>query len=297
MSLALSVIIPAFNEEANITRAIRQVLVEPWTESLKLEAIIVVDDCSADGTQAIAESLARQDGRVRVLRNAQRSGKNAGIRAAAAVCQSDIIAVIDADVYFAPGCLVKTLQPLVEDSWLMASSCLIEPLPPRSWRERASASQALLVAELKRAGYAYLSALYALRAPAFGALDLPDNVADDAYVTLWLRAHGHRYAVCSNATAYIRAATGLGDFARQTLRGRYGEKATTHAVSDKALALDRRRALKGALARACIRDPLGFVLYAVWYGIVMATPVKLWLPVLSLSTFATVRSTKDVGTR
>jgi hypothetical protein len=37
------------------------------------------------------------------------------------------------------------------------------------------------------------------------------------------------------------------------------------------------------------------VLYCVWYGIVLATPTKMWMPALSLSTFETVRSTKDVS--
>src|SRR4051794_24890265 len=100
---------PAFNEEVNIARAIHQVLSEPWTEALKLETIIVVDDCSDDGTPAIVESLAYEDRRISVMRNAERRGKNAGIRTVAATCQSDIITVVDADVYFAPVCLIATI--------------------------------------------------------------------------------------------------------------------------------------------------------------------------------------------
>lgn len=294
---SVTVVIPAFNEEANLARIVRQVLDEAWSAELRLDQVIVVDDCSDDDTPAIAARLEREDTRIRVIRNARRSGKNAGIRGATAASRSEVIAIVDADVLLVPGCLVKTIHLLAGDPGLMASSCIIEPLPARSWRERASASQALLVAELKRLGCAYLSALYAVKAPAFGALDLPDDVADDAYITLWLRAHGYRYAVRRDALAYIRAATGLRDFARQTLRGRRGEAATAQTISGDTPGPDRRRVLPHALARTFVRDPFGFTLYVIWYAVVLATPRTLWLPMVNLSTFDTVRSTKDVSVR
>jgi len=296
MSIGVTVVIPAYNEELNIARAMRQVLDEPWLEACVLDSIIVVDDCSADGTRAIAEDLALREPRVVVVRNARRSGKNAGIRAVAAMSHADIIAVVDADVLFLHGCLSKTISLLIEDPNLMGASCIIEPLPAQSWQERASRSQALLVAALKRQGHAYLSAVYAIKAPAFGALNIPDGVADDAYITCWLRAHNYRYAVQTNATAYIRAATGLRDFAKQTLRGRRGDVATRQAVSGSAPILT-----SGTLARALIRsfrqDPLGFFLYVAWYAVVISTPTRLWLPSINLSTFDSVTSTKDVATR
>jgi len=291
--LRLAVVIPAYNEEANIARAVGQVRGESWPAECVLDRVIVVDDCSADGTYAIAQMLAAQDARVRVVRNAERSGKNAGVRAAAAECRSDIIAVVDADVLFARGCLANTVELLASDPVLMGVSCIVEPLPAHSWRERASRSQALLVAALKRQGYAYLSAVYAIKAPAFGALDIPDGVADDAYITCWLRAHGYHYAVSQNEPAYIRAATGLRDFAKQTLRGRHGDAATRRAVPGGGPVL-RRRVLARALSRAFVQDPLGFFLYVAWYAIVVVTPTRMWLLSISLSTFDTAQSTKDI---
>ncbi len=294
--ISVTVVIPAYNEEANVARAIGQVLGEPWPAAWMLDRVFVVDDCSADGTRAIAEDVARQDARVVLVRNARRSGKNAAIRAAAAASRSDIVAVVDADVLYAPGCLAKTIELLVDNDALMGASCIIEPLPAQSWRERASRSQALLVAALKRRGHAYLSAVYAIKAPAFGALDIPDGVADDAYITCWLRAHNYRYAVCSDAVAYIRAATGLRDFAKQTLRGRLGEAVTRRAVPGS-MPILRRQVLATALARAFMRDPIGFFLYVAWYGIVLVTPERAWLSSVSLSAFDTVTSTKDVAIR
>jgi len=293
---SITVVIPAYNEELNIARAVGQVLDEPWPAACALDKVIVVDDCSADRTQAIAEDLARQEQRVAVVRNSRRSGKNAGIRAAVAAAHSDIIAVVDADVLFSHGCLARTIGLLIEDPDVMGASCIIEPLPAQSWRERASRSQALLVAALKRQGHAYLSAVYAIKEPAFGALNIPDGVADDAYITCWLRAHGYRYAVRNDAVAFIRAATGLRDFAKQTLRGRLGHAMTNRAVPGSVLTL-RRQTLVRSLVHAFMRDPIGFFLYVAWYGIVIATPKHFWLPSVSLSTFDTVTSTKDVIVR
>lgn len=293
-NLRLTVVIPAYNEAANIACAVGQVLGESWPAGCVLDRVTVVDDCSGDSTYAVAQSLAAQDVRVYVARNAERSGKNVGIRAAAATCHSDILAVVDADVVYEKGCLARTVGLLVDDPTMMGASCIVEPLPAQSWRERASRSQALLVAALKRQGHAYLSAVYAIRAPSFGALDIPDGVADDAYITCWLRARTYRYAVRQDAVAYIRAATGLRDFAKQTLRGRLGEVATRAVVPGGAPMVPRRVLVK-AIVRAFKQDPLGFCLYAAWYAVILATPTHTWLPTVNLSAFDTVASTKDVA--
>ncbi len=296
--LTVTVVIPAYNEQVNIARTVRGVLDEPWTSELVLERVIVVDDCSADRTPALVTELCREDGRVQLLHHAERRGKNAGIRDAAMISRSDVTAVMDADILLTPQCLTQTIGLLLARPSMMAASCIIEPLPARTWRERASRSQALGVAEVKCLGHGYLSVLYAIRAPAIGALNIPDGVADDAYITCWLRAHGHRYQVHPTATAYIRAATGLRDFARQTLRGRHGERVTTQAVSStnpRPRPSGRRAALVRALGRALLRDPFGFALYVLWYAIIVVTPKSMWLPAVSLSTFDAARSTKDIA--
>lgn len=60
----LSVIIPARNEEEVIERCVRSILASTYPE---LE-ILVVDDRSTDGTAQVVERLAREDGRVRLVR-------------------------------------------------------------------------------------------------------------------------------------------------------------------------------------------------------------------------------------
>src|SRR6059058_4976788 len=74
----LSVVIPAFNEEARIGRTISEVLVQ--LERLALDAeVIVADDGSTDLTASLVDEAARADPRVTLLRG-DHSGKGATVR-------------------------------------------------------------------------------------------------------------------------------------------------------------------------------------------------------------------------
>jgi len=107
MSIAVSVIIPAYNAQDLIGHAIRSVLKQTWQDF----EIVVCDDGSTDATSRQVESLIRQDSRIRMLRNAANRGvsyaRNAAIEAAA----GDWIALLDADDYYHPSRL-ETLRDL-----------------------------------------------------------------------------------------------------------------------------------------------------------------------------------------
>ncbi|MFF4533797.1 CDP-glycerol glycerophosphotransferase family protein [Streptomyces sp. NPDC001407] len=81
----VSVVVIAYNDAERLPRAVRSVL----GQSLRSLEVIIVDDCSADGTFAVACELAETDPRVRTLRLPANSGgcgapRNAGIEAARA---------------------------------------------------------------------------------------------------------------------------------------------------------------------------------------------------------------------
>ena len=66
--ISLSVIMPGLDEQENVEKAVRRTIaaLEPRTDDFE---VIVIDDGSSDRTGAIAEALAAEDPRVRVLRN------------------------------------------------------------------------------------------------------------------------------------------------------------------------------------------------------------------------------------
>ncbi len=70
-SAILSVVVPTFNERANLAKLIETI--EDALEGIDWE-IIVVDDDSADGTAALAKEMASIDTRIRCLRRVNRRG-------------------------------------------------------------------------------------------------------------------------------------------------------------------------------------------------------------------------------
>ena len=106
----LSIVIPCFNEEHTLDTCLNRVL-EVQDEALAVE-VIVVDDCSSDGSFAIAEHLARQHPEIRVLRHEQNRGKGAALRTGFREVTGDFVAIQDADLEYEPMELRDLLGPL-----------------------------------------------------------------------------------------------------------------------------------------------------------------------------------------
>jgi dolichol-phosphate mannosyltransferase len=106
----LSVIIPCYNEMATLQRCVTNVM-NIASDSLTLE-IIIVDDCSTDGSLSIAKSLAAQREEIRVLTHAKNMGKGAAIRSGISGASGDFVAIQDADLEYDPKDLCRLVEPL-----------------------------------------------------------------------------------------------------------------------------------------------------------------------------------------
>jgi glycosyltransferase involved in cell wall biosynthesis len=105
----LSVVVPAFNEEATIGTVIRRLLAVP-----ELREIIVVDDGSTDRTSEIAQILAAQHDTVRVLRHERNLGKSAALRSGFAASSGEIVIVQDADLEYDPSEINDVIRPIMD---------------------------------------------------------------------------------------------------------------------------------------------------------------------------------------
>ena len=109
--MLLSVIMPVYNEQATIQEIIQRVL----AVKLDLE-LIIVDDCSTDGTREILNTLdeTAADARIKILYHAQNQGKGAAIRTGIQIVNGDVVVVQDADLEYDPMDLPDMLQPVLD---------------------------------------------------------------------------------------------------------------------------------------------------------------------------------------
>ena len=105
----LSILMPAFNEEATIERAIRRVLdADLGTESYEL---VVVDDGSTDRTRELLDGGDWPD-QVRITHAAANRGKGQAIRTALAEAHGTYAVILDADLEYDPNDLRDVLAPV-----------------------------------------------------------------------------------------------------------------------------------------------------------------------------------------
>src|SRR5215813_882188 len=114
-SRLLSVLVPAYNEVGTIRALLDRVRAVPIRKE-----IIVVDDCSTDGTRAEIEAYRREtpdtpENRLVVVFHEQNAGKGAAVRTAVSRVTGDIALIQDADLEYDPMEYPRLLQPILDD--------------------------------------------------------------------------------------------------------------------------------------------------------------------------------------
>lgn len=120
MALA-SVLIPVFNRAELVLRAIES----SRAQTLKDIEIIVVDNCSTDGTFEAARACASQDPRIRVYRNETNIGPVRNWRRCAELATSSYCKLLFSDDLIAPTFLEKTIPHLICDKTAFAYTPVI----------------------------------------------------------------------------------------------------------------------------------------------------------------------------
>jgi glycosyltransferase involved in cell wall biosynthesis len=105
---AVSVVMTSYNHAAYLGEAVASVRAQTWTDW----ELLVIDDGSGDNSLALAETFARQDCRIRVLRHPD--GGNHGLPASLgrglAAAAAPLVAFLESDDAWRPDCLEKRLR-------------------------------------------------------------------------------------------------------------------------------------------------------------------------------------------
>jgi glycosyltransferase involved in cell wall biosynthesis len=96
---SVSIVLPCFNEEANIAESIRNATAAAVMSSEKYE-VIVVDDGSTDGTARVASHAIESDPHVRLIVHTRNRGYGDAVRSGIDAARMDWVLLTDADLQF-----------------------------------------------------------------------------------------------------------------------------------------------------------------------------------------------------
>lgn len=106
--MKLSVVIPVYNEKAFLRDVVRRVEATDYDKE-----ILLIDDCSTDGTREILEEYKHREG-FRVLYHSRNQGKGAALRTGFTHATGDIIIIQDADLEYDPKDYGMLLEPILD---------------------------------------------------------------------------------------------------------------------------------------------------------------------------------------
>jgi dolichol-phosphate mannosyltransferase len=108
----ISIVIPVYNEEENlpILAAEIRAAMAPVETAGRLYEVVLVDDGSTDTSPAVMAGLAREDPRIRILRQRRNSGQSAALDAGVRYARGEIVVTLDADLQNDPADIPRLLE-------------------------------------------------------------------------------------------------------------------------------------------------------------------------------------------
>lgn len=224
----MSVIIPAYNEEKYIQRAVKSVLRQTGVQF----EVIVVDDGSTDHTGILLDKMGQRYPQLVVLHQ-NNQGKSRAINHGLAKATGELVMVLDADSYLGEQALMTMSQHFV-DPQVIGMSANVRITRPLNWIEWVQKIEYLLGYRLKGSeeslGLEYIiggvgSTFRRQAMQKVGGYDT-DSVTEDIDFTLKLITafgnRGWRFGYANDVMAYTPPVQTFTELIRQRLRWKYG---------------------------------------------------------------------------
>ena len=222
---AVTVIIPAYNEDRVVGRTVRTVLDQHY-EGLE---VLVVDDGSSDRTSDVVREEFGEDPRVRLFRKAN-GGKASALNFGVERASGDVIVALDADTLFPPGAIAALIAPLA-DPKVGAVAGNAKVGNRINLVTRWQAVEYVTSQNIDRRAFSLLNCITVVPG-AIGAWRKAlivesggfssQTLAEDQDLTMTILENGWRIAYADRATAYTEAPDTLGGLARQRFRWSFG---------------------------------------------------------------------------
>ncbi len=105
----LSVVIPAYNERDTLPVIVGKLLALP-----QLLEVVIVDDCSSDGTDLVGRNLAEAHSQVHYTRHENNAGKTEALKTGLRLTTGNIVIIQDADLEYDPEEIPQVIQPILD---------------------------------------------------------------------------------------------------------------------------------------------------------------------------------------
>jgi glycosyltransferase involved in cell wall biosynthesis len=126
----LSIIVPAYNEDATIS----QILLKISKVKFAFEyEVIVVDDGSKDATRELATKFTRRNHKFRVIEHEKNLGKGQAVKTGLEYATGDYVIIQDADLEYNPQDIIRLVESVSKEFAVIYGSRLLAP--PVFWGE------------------------------------------------------------------------------------------------------------------------------------------------------------------
>lgn len=253
----VSVIIPAYNEEASLGDAVESILYQTYPNV----EVIVVDDGSTDNTsKMVSEYVKENNGRVKLIRHEKNLGKFAALNSGVKIADGEYIYHMDADTILAPDNIEKIL-PLFNDKKLGAAASMVSISNDGSILTKLQTIEYLFEQLIVR--YGQSMSRNVIICPGAGCIYrkeavqgnpvLDRTITEDADYTFEVRKQDWEVSQEVDAVSFTEAPRSVSAFTKQRIRWLYGVLQTIR------------------IHKLALRDP--WVIWA-WLGYIL-TPISM----------------------
>jgi glycosyltransferase involved in cell wall biosynthesis len=110
--MKVCIVIPVYNEVKTVAEIISRV--SSATVIAPEKEVIIVDDCSTDGTRELLQELGQTQKNLKILYHKTNQGKGSALRTGFASVTGDIVIIQDADLEYDPRDYPNLLQPIID---------------------------------------------------------------------------------------------------------------------------------------------------------------------------------------